>query len=128
MPNESFLHEIQGAGALDFAGDLAMKLRGDTSRAAGINLAGLGRELLHESGIEVVHILERHVETATWHLAVCAAKVHRTLFCFRSNHRIVWLRLPGPGSALLAMKSAALEVGIKLHFFQSTGSPKALLV
>ena len=105
-----------------------MEFRGNPCRATRVNLSGLGRELLQEVGIEVIHFLKRHVETAAWHLAVGAAKVHGALFCFRSNHRIVWLGLPFSGSALLAVESAALEVGIKLHFFQSTRSTKALLV
>lgn len=105
-----------------------MKLRGNTCRATWVNLSGLRGELLQKVRVQVVHLGKRHVETSAWHLAVGAAKVHRALFCFRSNHKIVWLSLPVKGLALLAMQGASLEVGIKLHFFQSARSAKTLLV
>ncbi len=104
-----------------------MKLRGNTSGAAWVNLSGFSRELLKEIRIEVMHFIKRHVETAAWHFAVGAAKVHRTLFGFRSNHRIVWLRLPRR-LALLTMESTSLQVWVKLNFLKSARRAETLLV
>ena len=79
------LHEIQSAGALDLTGDAAMKLGRNTGGATGVNLAGIGREVPEELGVQVIHLLRRDVETTTGHAPVGAAKVDGSLFSFGAH-------------------------------------------
>lgn len=119
-------HQVEGAGALDLAGDAAVQLGRDAGGAAGVDLAGFGGEVLEELGIEVVHLLRRDVEAAAGHAPVGAAKVDGSLFGFWTHgvsEMDGWC-----GSALLAMESATLQVGIELHFLQAARSAEALFV
>lgn len=78
---ESFSsHQVQGAGALDLSGDLAVLLGGDASSAPRIDLTGLGSEFAEILGVEVTHLLRRNVVTTARHLAVGAPQVHGSFF------------------------------------------------
>lgn len=84
------LHQVQGAGALDLASDLTMLLRGDASCAAWVDLTGLGREFTQEIRIEIADAFRWDVVTATRHLAIRAAHVHRSFFGLWACHVISW--------------------------------------
>lgn len=119
--------QVESAGALDLASDLAVELCRNSSRAARIDLAGLSREFAEELGIEVADLLRGNVEAPTRHAAVGAAEIDSSLFGFRA-HDIEVFQVPGKESALLAVESAALEVGVELNLLETTRGPQTLLV
>ena len=72
-------HQESSAGALDLAGDLAVKVGSETGETAGKDLAALGGELLEKIGILEVDGLGGDVEPAARHGTVGAAKVGSAL-------------------------------------------------
>jgi len=65
-----------------------VQLSGNAGRAAGIDLAGLGSELLQKLRIEIVNLIRLDVVATARHAAVRAAHVDRSLFGFRAHNGV----------------------------------------
>ena len=115
-------HEQHGTGALDFAVDLAVEVRGHARDSTGQNFTTLGDEALEKVGIFVVERLEGGIDAPARHRAVGFAKIGAAL---RS------LGLHGCGALGLlgfAVKRVALQVRVVLLLFEPVRRVGALLV
>ena len=84
MMTSGFLRkQVDLPGLLDGAGDLAMKLGGDSGHTTWQDLAGLGGELGEEFWIEVMDVGHLDVMPTAWHLAVRLAEGDTALDGFR---------------------------------------------
>jgi len=80
---EGLDEEVQGAGALDFAGDFPVEPGGNARDAARQELAGFGTKAGEELRVFVVEEFEWHVQAPTREAAVGTAQVHGALWGFR---------------------------------------------
>jgi hypothetical protein len=118
--------QVDGAGLLDRVVDFAMQLGGDSGHAAWQDLAGLRRELGEKLRIGCDDLIGRDIVTAARHTTVRFTEVDTALDCFWLGHfkRVA----EGRRLAELAVKGAALEEVIELHFLETTRGAKALFI
>jgi hypothetical protein len=88
---EGLDEEVQGAGALDFAGDFPVEPSGDAGDTTRQELAGFGTKTGEELRVFVVEEFEGHVQAPTREAAVGTAQVHGALWGFRL-HKLGWKR------------------------------------
>ena len=100
-----------------------MELGGNSSDAAGKDLPGFSRELGEKLRIGRNNEIGWDVVPAARHFAVRLAEIDTALNCFWLGHGKLKLVL-----AEFAVKGAALEEVIELHFLKATWSTKALFV
>ena len=74
MRRGSLFHQEHGAAALDFAGDLAMQMRGHARHAAGEDFAALSHKFFKEIRIFVIDRLDGDVDPAARHGTIGAAE------------------------------------------------------
>ena len=117
--------QVDRAGLFDRVVDLAMQLGGNSGDTTGKDLTGLRRELGEKLRIGGDDLVCRNVVTTTRHPTVRLAEVNTALNCFWLGHG-KWMRCSL--LAEFAVKGAALEEVVELHFLEATRSTKALFV
>jgi len=76
------LHQEHCTGTLDLACDLAVHVRGHASDAAWNDFPSFGNKPFQEIRVFVIDGLDREVNPAAGHRAVCAPEVRAALWCF----------------------------------------------
>ena len=84
-PGPNSGHQVQSAGALDLAADLAMQPSRNASHATSKDLAGLGGELGDDLRVLVRDLLERHIQATAGEFPVGFAETDQAFFGLRCH-------------------------------------------
>ena len=121
----SSVEQVDRTRLLYRVGDLAMQLGGNSGHAARKDLSGFGGELGEKLRVGGDDQIGRDIMPATRHHAVRLTEIDTALDCFWLGHGN---GCGGRGLAEFAMKGAALEEMVELHFLKTTRRAETLFV
>jgi hypothetical protein len=81
--------KVKSAGALDFAGDVAVEPGGDAGDTTREEFAGFGSETGKQFRVFKGELFEGHVQAPAWEAAVGTAQVHGALWGLRLHIEVV---------------------------------------